>query len=114
MPTLTSSPLMVTGRAPPRVCRVKASEVTSPSVAQSQGEEPGPVAAHLRDAPVGVPVVHEPVGAVLGGNRTQDAIGSEPAAPIAQRAHLSLGEPEATLGVEQHHEVVLGPVPLEE
>ncbi|SHV55679.1 Uncharacterised protein [Mycobacteroides abscessus subsp. abscessus] len=87
------------------------------------------VAAHLGDRTVGIAVVHEPVfaahpGRFLGQDpalqgsayrgHAQHAIGAETALPVAQRLDGCHRQVAFDVDIRQHHEIVLGAVPLGE
>ena len=85
-----------TARTPPRVPSAQLGAVEPAAVGQVAGEHPDPVAAHLGDAAVGVAVVHEPLDARLRrravaergpAHHPQHAVGTQPAAPVAERGH---------------------------
>lgn len=92
------------------------------------GEDAGAIAAHFRDAAVGVVVVHKPViiaydfeagGAIsqepgaakgTGGSNPEDSVGADAALPIAQGGDELWGEGELGFGIGQDDEVVLSAV----
>ncbi len=99
-----------------------------PSGSNIVGEDAGAIAAHFRDATVGVVVVHKPViitdgfeaGGVIGqkpgaaegagGGDPEDSIGADAALPIAQGGDELWGEGELGFGIGQDDEVVLSAV----
>ena len=84
-----------------------------PMAEQVAGEHPDAVAAHLRDAAVGVAVVHEPA-ARAGADRPQDPVRAEPEAPVAEPGDQFSGERQGTFRIGQDQEVVPGAVALGE
>ncbi|COW64375.1 Uncharacterised protein [Mycobacterium tuberculosis] len=87
------------------------------------------VAAHLGCRPVGVAVIHVPVGHAdtlgqavqhsyrlggSGGRNPQHPVGAQPLPPVAQCRHPGSGEHQLGVDVRQQHEVVLGTVALRE
>ena len=85
-------------------------------VDQVAGEQPGAVAAHLRQRAVGVAVVHDEARRAAGRRRgdPDHAVGAEAGVPVAERADLGRGQLECAVGVGQQDEVVLGAVALDE
>ena len=90
---------------------------------QVAGEDPDPVPAHLRDAAVGVPVVHEPLGRIRvdrvrpGGGCPHDpkhAVGTDPEPPVAQRRDELRLQLELPLRIRHDDEIVPRAVPLSE
>ena len=81
------------------------------------------VAAHLRDRAVAVAVVHEPLrlgrhlhglGVRGGPHDMQQTVAADARAAVAQGGDGGRGQVDGVLRVRDDHEVVLGPVPLEE
>ncbi len=97
-----------------------------PVLDQEVGEHPDAVAAHLRRTPVGVVVVHEPLGGrilgegrcpirhVLRSHRADDPIAADPEMAVRQCAELGTVEVDRAVGVGEQHEVIAGAVPLGE
>ena len=94
-----------------------------PLAAKVGREHPGAVAAHLRQRPVGVSVVHEPrsvrcerehlrVVRQLGGDDADDPVAADPGAPVRERPDPVGGQGQAAVEVGYQDEVVLGAVPL--
>src|SRR5207248_5418074 len=82
-----------------------------------------PVAAHLRQRPVGVVVVHEPlrlagqvcrIGVLGRADHPQDAVPAEAEAPVTQPPYQVSGHRQGAVRVGQDDEVVAGPVALGE
>ena len=95
-----------------------------PDVGEVAREHADAVAAHLGLRPVGVAVVHEPLGTGCRGIRplvdrarphdAEDAVGADAEAPVAQHGDLVVGEVELAVGIGEDHEVVAGAVTLRE
>ena len=93
-------------------------------VGEISREDAGAVAAHLGDRPVGVAVVHEPLGAGCRGIRAlddrrraddpQQSVGADAEVTVAQHRDLRVGQVEFAVGIGHHHEVVAGAVALGE
>jgi hypothetical protein len=92
-------------------------------VLQVAGVDPDAVAAHLRNAAVGVAVVHEPLDAVdrhgpvlqrLPADDAEHAVGAQAAVGVAERRDAARGEVEGAVGIGEHHEIVLGAMALAE
>lgn len=86
-------------------------------------KDPDPVAAHLGDRTVGVAVVHEPLGPVGHGPRlgvrggpydVQQPVATDTGAAVAELRDGGGGQGDRVVRVRNDHEVVLGPVALEE
>ena len=101
-------------------------QLGEPLVEEIPREYPDAVAAHLGDAAVGVPVVHEPrrlrvLGEgdgpgveVRGAHGPDDAVGADPEPAVADGGDLRGRQLGVALGVAEEHEVVAGALPLGE
>ena len=95
-------------------------------VDQVAGEDAGAVAAHLGERAVGVAVVHEPGGRVRLAGRLGDVsgtitadhpeqpVGTQAAAPVADRRDDRRREVELAVRIQDQDEVVARAVPLAE
>ena len=99
-------------------------ERREPRLVEVAREHPDAVAAHLGLRPVGIAVVHEPLGTGCRGIRplidrrgphdAEDAVRADAEPAIAQRRDLVVREIEGAIGVGEDHEVVARAMALRE
>ncbi len=82
-------------------------------------EHPDTIASHFGHRPIGVAVVHEPLGPrvavrkLSGGgatNNSDEPIGTQPSMPIAQPRNICSIEVKESIRVRHHDEIVTRPV----
>src|SRR5215207_7204124 len=90
-------------------------------IEQVADEDSDSVAAHLRDRPISIAMVHEPQGTVafpaidmLGEYGPKQPVGANTRAPVADEANFSRFDLEHGLPIEDEDKVVLGAVSLRE
>src|SRR5258708_389660 len=85
---------------------------------QVLSKDPDSVPAHLRNAPVGIAIIHKPLRPRLpngrGPNDSQHPIPPDAEAPITQPPDQLPGEVDVTVGIGNDHEVIPGALPLGE